>query len=290
VGPLDVVVVAGDDAGDPRLADSVAQALRRGAEVVVAAPDEGPLRAAAAGRATSVPPRIRVLDQHAMLRYLAVCIAVLAAVDRSASGARVPDLDRLADLLDAEAIRDHPDNEVFHNPAKSLAARMQNRRVVLAGDAPATSAVALHAAEVLLRETGTPAAAADLADAVATAEFGGYSAPADYDPFFHDEQIDGPAPQAPLRVFVLSTDQNRSAVERRFAILNDAELVAAESQEPPETMSDSPADAGPGPGRVIEELAVLAVRLEMAAAYLRLISGAGERSLVPGKQSEEESV
>jgi hypothetical protein len=231
-----------------------------------------------------------VLDHHAMLRYLAVCIAVLAVVDRSASGAEVPDLDRLADLLDAEAIRDHPDNEVFHNPAKSLAARMQNRRVVLAGDAPATSEVALHAAEVLLRETGTPAAAADLADAVATAEFGGYSAPADYDPFFHDEQIDGPAPQAPLRVFVLSTDQNRSAVERRFAILNDAELVAADSQEAPEAMSDSPADAGSGPGRVIEELAVLAVRLEMAAAYLRLISGAGERSLVPGTQSEEESV
>ncbi|MCX5044536.1 tobH protein [Aldersonia sp. NBC_00410] len=292
VGPLDVVVVAGDDAGDPRLVDSVAQALRRGAEVVVAAPDEGPLRAAGAGRAIVLPPRMQVLDHHAMLRYLAVCIAVLAAVDRTASGRAVPDLDRLADLLDAEAIRDHPTNEVFHNPAKSLAARMQNRRVVLAGDGPASSEVARHGAEVLLREAGTAASAANLPDAVATAEFGhakSHAGPG-YDPFFHDEQIDGPALQSPLRVFVLSTEANRRAVELRFAALSDAELVTAEPEEAPEAAGDAPGGAGPGPGRVIEQLAVLAVRLEMAAAYLRLISGAGEWSIVPGAENEEESV
>ncbi|NUS92745.1 MAG: tobH protein, partial [Nocardia sp.] len=43
-GPLDVVLVAGDDAGDPRLIDAVDRAVRRGAEVVVTAPDEGPLQ------------------------------------------------------------------------------------------------------------------------------------------------------------------------------------------------------------------------------------------------------
>ncbi|MBT2272316.1 tobH protein, partial [Rhodococcus enclensis] len=32
-GPLDVIVVAGDDAGDPRLVESVDSAVRRGAEV-----------------------------------------------------------------------------------------------------------------------------------------------------------------------------------------------------------------------------------------------------------------
>ncbi len=60
VGPLDVVVVAGDDAGDPRLVESVDSALRRGAEVVVVAPDEGPMRAAGAGRALLLPPRVAV--------------------------------------------------------------------------------------------------------------------------------------------------------------------------------------------------------------------------------------
>ena len=50
IGPLDVLVVAGDDPGDPTLVAAAATGVRRGARVVVAAPYEGPLRDAAAGR------------------------------------------------------------------------------------------------------------------------------------------------------------------------------------------------------------------------------------------------
>ncbi|WP_433525181.1 tobH protein [Nocardia pseudovaccinii] len=298
VGPLDVVLVAGDDAGDPRLIDAVDRAQRRGAEVVVAAPHEGPLRAAAAGRTSLLAPRIPVLDHNRLLRFLAACIAVLRIVDPTRSGAAVPDLTELADVLDAEALRDGPHNEVFHNPAKTLAARMQQRAVVLAGDSPAASELAEHGAEVLLQSAGRVATAVDLAEAVAAnprmVEAAGESAP-NFDPMFHDEELDGPAPVERIRVFVLSADLDQAAARRRLAVfggngsgLVDADLVSADI-EPLHTSLTDPAapmlarvdDSGaPLPGTIahaseLEQLAVLALRLEMAAAYLRLI---GSRS------------
>ncbi|MFJ1457705.1 tobH protein [Nocardia sp. N2S4-5] len=286
VGPLDAVLVAGDDAGDPRLIEAVDRALRRGAEVIVAAPDEGPMRAAAAGRAALLPPRVRVLDHNRLLRYLAVGAAVLRAVDPLRIGPLTPDLNQLADALDAEALRDGPQNEVFHNPAKALAARMVERRIVLAGDSPAATQVAAHAAEVLLPATGRIAAATDLADAVAAnarmVESAGTAAPG-FDPLFHDEQLDGPAPVERVRVFVVSSEVDQVAARRRLAVfgassgLVDADLVNADS-EPPSTEAGARREADPaerppgvGGGSQLERLAVLVLRLEMAAAYLRLL-------------------
>ncbi|MFI9509388.1 tobH protein [Nocardia sp. NPDC052566] len=289
VGPLDVVLVCGDDAGDPRLIDAVDRALRRGAEVVVAAPHEGPLRAAAAGRAALLQPRVQVLDHNRLLRFLAAGIAVLSAVDPARSGAAVPDLTELADVLDAEALRDGPHNEVFHNPAKTLAARMQQRGIVFAGDSPASAVLAEHGAEVLLAAAGRVASAVDLAEAVAAnprmVEAAGESAPG-FDPLFHDEQLDGPAPVERLRVFVLSVDPDQVAARRRLAVfggtgtgLVDADLISAEVDLLHSTLTDPtqprPEEPGTGRGSEVEQLAVLALRLEMAAAYLRLIGAHG---------------
>ncbi|CAM2936895.1 Bifunctional glucose-6-phosphate/mannose-6-phosphate isomerase C-terminal domain-containing protein [Prescottella defluvii] len=286
VGPLDILVVAGDDAGDPRLVESVDRALRRGAEVVVAAPDEGPLRAAGAGRATVLPPRIAVPDHHGLLRYLATFLAVLTAVEGDRIAAVCPDLGRLADVVDEEALRDHPRNEVFHNPAKSLAARMQGRRVVFSGDTRATGHLARHASETLLRMGAGVAAAGELADVVAgVRKFSAANpaAQAGYDPFFHDDQLDGPPPGAPLRVLVFASETNRPLVERRVAALPDVDIVVAASDTVPESATTGPRrDAPPGspeppaPSATrteLEQIAVLAGRLEMSAAYLRLIGG-----------------
>ncbi|GAB4588508.1 tobH protein [Nocardia sp. IFM 10818] len=286
VGPLDVVLVAGDDSGDPRLAESVDRALRRGAEVVVAAPDEGPMRAAAAGRATMLPPRVRVLDHNRLLRYLAVGMAVVSTVDPNRTGPLVPELNALADLLDAEALRDGPQSEAFHNPAKMLATRMQQRkRIVLAGDSPAASELAAHGAEVLLAAAGQIATAATLAETVAAharmVEAAGVAAP-DFDPLFHDEQLDGPAPVQQVRVFVLSTEADQVAARRRLALfggdagLVDADLVsvdaaAADSPTAPTALEAEGQAAPARRGGALEQLAVLALRLEMAAAYLRLL-------------------
>ena len=101
IGPLDVLVVAGDDPGDPALVTAAATAVRRGARVVVAAPYEGPLRDATAGRTAVLAPRLPAPDEFGLCRYLAAGLATLAAVDPGVS----VDLARLADELDAEALR-----------------------------------------------------------------------------------------------------------------------------------------------------------------------------------------
>ena len=78
VGPLDVVVVAGDDPGDPVLVTAAATAARRGARLVVAAPYEGPLRDATAARAAVLAPRVWVPDDFRLCGYLAAGLAVTA--------------------------------------------------------------------------------------------------------------------------------------------------------------------------------------------------------------------
>ncbi|MFC6013830.1 tobH protein [Nocardia lasii] len=304
VGPLDVVLVAGDDAGDPRLIEAVDRAIRRSAEVIVAAPNEGPLRAVAAGRAIVLEPRVPVLDHNRLLRFLAVGIAVLRGVDAQRSGPATPDLTALADMLDAEALRDGPLNEVFHNPAKTLAARMQGVGVVLAGDSPAAVELAGHGTEVLLQSAGRLASAADLADAVASmgrlTEAAGGAAPG-FDPLFHDEELDGPAPVDRVRVLALSVHPDQAAARRKLAVFDgagagliDADLVHADVDVLQSQLADPGAApsiertaaesaAGGGHGSELEQLAVLALRLDMAAAYLRLLGARGGAAPEPDR-------
>lgn len=262
VGSLDVVVVAGDDAGDPRLADAVDGALRRGAEVVVAAPDEGPLRGASAGRAMVLAPRIPSAPQHGLLRFCAVYLAVVATLG-SKPNAAIPNLPELADAVDAEALRDSPVNEVFHNPAKSLAAQMHGRRIVLVGDTEMAVELACAGAETLLH-SGRVVAAAELADALrasAVLATGVVDSPHS-DPIFHDPDIDGPVGDDPVRFFALASQASRHVTERRLSGLSDGVMVMTDPDEMGGVVSSE-----------FEQAAVLATRLDMAAAYLRLTGG-----------------
>jgi hypothetical protein len=274
VGPLDVLIVAGDDPGDPALVGAAATGVRRGARVVVVAPYEGPLRDSTAGRAAVLEPRLWVPDEFGLSRYLAAGLAALQTVDPRPS----IDLALLADELDAEALRNSAGRELFTNPAKTIAARISDRQVALAGDCAATLALARHGSSVLLRIAHRVAAATGLADAVlalrATSELG--DAPSTVDALFHDEEIDGPLPQR-LRVLALTLAGERTVVAARVAGL-DVDLVAAE--DVPDVPDASAGLAGPGglrpstgSQRAEQELAVLAVRLEMAAVYMRLVRG-----------------
>jgi len=271
IGALDVLILAGDDPGDPALVSAAATGVRRGARIAVVAPNEGPLRDATAGRSVSLAPRLWVRDDFSLARYLAAGLAVLQVVDQ---GLQV-DLAALADELDAEAFRNSAGRELFTNPAKSLAERMSGRDVVLAGDNAATLALARHAAAVVLRIAHQPVAAVGLGDALVALHTGmGAAAGADREAsIFHDEQIDGPSPRR-VRTFVLATDAERPVVLARVSGLDNVDVINAE--DVPEAMESTDAPeptVAPATGRPEQQLAMMAVRLEMTATYLRLVRG-----------------
>ncbi|MCV7197627.1 TobH protein [Mycobacterium angelicum] len=267
IGPLDVLIVAGDDPGDPALVNAAATGVRRGARVVVVAPYEGPLRDSTAGRVAVLAPRLWVPDEFGLCRYLAAGLATLQVVDPAL---RI-DLATLADELDAEVLRNSAARDVFTNPAKTLAARMSDCRVALAGDSAATLALARHGSSTLLRVGDQVVAATGLADAVVAVRTWASDGFRGADALFHDEEIDGPLPER-LRVLALTLARERTVVSARVAGLDNVFLVAAE--DVPETVDGpAPATAPGGAGHAEQQLAVLAVRLEMAAVYLRLVRG-----------------
>ncbi|MCV7299604.1 TobH protein [Mycobacterium barrassiae] len=270
IGALDVLIVAGDDPGDPALVSAAATGVRRGARVVVIAPYEGPLRDATAGRSVAMAPRVWVPDEFRFSRYLAAGLAALQAVD---PGLQV-DLATLADELDSEALRNSAGRELFTNPAKALAERMDGCDVVIAGDNAATLVLARHVAAIMLRVAHRVVSAVGLADALVALRNGMGDAPERERSIFHDEQIDGPLPPR-VRTFVLATDAERPVVVARIAGLDDVDVINAE--DVPETPDTAAGDLAPvavvRPGRLEEQLAMLALRLEMAAVYLKLVRG-----------------
>jgi hypothetical protein len=274
IGALDVLIVAGDDPADPALVSAAATGVRRGARVVVVAPYEGPLRDATAGRSVALEPRVWVPDEFGFCRYLAAGLATLAMVD---PGLRV-DLAALADDLDAEALRNSVGREMFTNPAKSLAERMSGCEVMIVGDNAATLVLARHVAAVMLRVAHRAVAAVGLTDAVVALRGGmGEASVADREQsIFYDEQIDGPIPRR-VRTLVLATDAERAAVAARVAGLDGVDVVNAEDVPDGLDLSDIErlpvVAAAPGPGRLEEQLAMLAVRMEMTAVYLKLVRG-----------------
>lgn len=257
IGPLDVLVIAGDDPGDPALVSAAATGVRRGARVVVVAPYEGPLRDATASRAAVLSPRLPAHDAFALSRYLAAGLATVAAVDDGMNF----DVGALADELDAEALRSSASRELFTNPAKALTERMVGRRVVLAADSAAPLALAHHGSAILLRVAGEAAAAACLGDALVGLQSATVADPVDA--LFHDEEIDGPLPER-FRVLALTLDGERPVVAARVAGRADVDIIGAE---------DVPDATSVGVGGTEQQLGVLAVRLEMAAVYLRLVRG-----------------
>ncbi len=250
VGPLDVVLVATDDPGDAELAESVARAVSRGAEVVLAAPEEGLLTPAAAGRALLLPPRVPVPEGMGLLRFVAAGLAVLAAV----GVCETPNLAVLADELDAEAEGSQAGRDLVANPAKSLALRCSGRRLLIAADSPSAGAVAAHLAAAFLAHADVVAAPVELADALVAVT----AAASSSDSLFHDPEIDGSLASEPLRVLLLATAAGLPQLQARSAGLPDVELIVG-AIETGELQRDR-----------IAELLLLTVRCVTAAVYLGL--------------------
>lgn len=281
IGPLDVVVIAGDDGGDMALADGAARALRRRAEVVVAAPVEGPLADALGGHGMNLSPRVDADTRFRFTGFVAALLAVCGALTQVRLTGATPALTDLADALDEEAGANHSSRESFHNRAKLLAGRLAERPVVWTGDTPAALVIARRSAEVLLAIAGNVSAATNLAD-VAHAWREVWSAAGDTATasIFYDPQIDGPPTDARPRVLLVTTAAREWYAARRIAGIADAEPVVGDdlteagrdggmaTAAPGAELSDDPAD--------LVSLLLLMIRVEMAAVYLRL-TGAGTR-------------
>ncbi len=118
------------------------------------------------------------------------------------------------------------------------------------------------------------AAATDLPDAVSGVRRFPSGTAAGYDPFFHDEELDGPAPAAAVRVVVLALEENRALVETSRAALPDADVVVADgSESAPDLAGSASRSPGPGVREPTSSNSQFRRRLEMSAAYLRLIGG-----------------
>lgn len=272
IGPLDVVVIAGSDAGDRMLSDALSRAARRRAEIVMLAPLEGPLRdAAGVGRPGAVPlidlsPRLPVDPRFSFTGLVAGLVAVLAGLTAVRCVPSLPSLAEIADLLDDEALAGHPNRESFHNRAKLLASRAAGQRVLWSGAGPASTAAAAQAAAAFGEIGGLPAGVADEAAAVGVLA----SAPVDptaalfYDPDFDD----APASAAP-RLFIVAPAARGWAAAARLSGY-DVEIVtergevdeAGHEVSPTEPRVDTPAD--------LAALLVIVARAQCAAAYLAL--------------------
>jgi hypothetical protein len=256
LGPLDVVVAHTDDPGDSALAESIDRARRYGAGVVLTAPEEGPVAAAAAGQSVLIPPRVQVPPGFGFTRALAGGIIAATTLELLRT-----DLDMVADELDREAERDHMQHETFVNPAKSLALRLAERTPLLWGLDDAATGVAWYAAQVLATHTDLVSDVATYPQAASRTALhrAATRASAGHDIFADPDDLD-PAQVSPLRVFLLAVSATAADPVRRLA--QDA-FPAADLLDPAgEITADETTCA-----------AVLALRFQLAALYLGLAAG-----------------
>jgi hypothetical protein len=271
IGPLDVLIAHTDEGTDVELADSVALAVRRGAEVVLSAPAEGPVASAGAGRMRLVEPRIPVPPGLDLPRALAVGLAVLRALGLLPAPLD-PAMDVLADQLDAEAERNQPGHEPFMNPAKSLALRLDGHTPLLWGTDAVAAAVAVHGADALAAHAGVVAYADDVARAAQAAGLRrALDVAARGRDIFHDPFADdlGEPAAAPPRLVLLATDDDepgQAALRRTGRAWPSTDLL-------------HPVEEVPRGARhaAVLRAALLASRLDVAAVYL----GLGTRTTEP---------
>lgn len=254
IGPLDVVFAHADDAGDSVLAESVATATRRGAAVVLSGSPEGPVAAAAGGRAKIVPPKVPVPAQLLFAHAYTAGLGLLTSL-----GLLRVDTELLAEELDREAERAHPNHELMMNPAKSLALRLADRTPLLWGLDPVSAAVGEHGAFALGCHAGVACDVAAYSQAVSRWALHRVAAGlgSEADLFADPEDNAG----GNLRVFLLSARYDAHAEASERAAVQS--LPGADLVTPGESVR---ADA-------VVRAALLALRFDLAAVYLGLAAG-----------------
>ncbi|MBZ5734207.1 hypothetical protein K8Z61_06830 [Nocardioides sp. TRM66260-LWL] len=153
-GSLDLVVVLAPDGGDPGTASAVAEAVRRGCQVVVACPTGSLVAEHATGRWTSLLPTTSA-DQ------LATAVLVLQLLSRIELGPET-DAEAVATAMDDVALACSPQRDIAVNPAKMLAISLADATPVLWGGSVLAARAARRVAEAVRRASGRTAVAGDV--------------------------------------------------------------------------------------------------------------------------------
>ncbi|WP_148570984.1 SIS domain-containing protein [Nocardioides caldifontis] len=152
-GSLDLVVVLSPEGSDRGSASAVAEAVRRGCQVVAACPAGSLVAEHAVGRhATVLPTSSR--DQ------LAVAVVVLQYLSRVDLGPAT-DADEVAKALDDVAVSCSPHRDLAVNPAKMLAIALADATPLFWGGSVLAARAARRIAESVRRASGRTSLAGD---------------------------------------------------------------------------------------------------------------------------------
>lgn len=246
VGSLDLVVVlAGEETADETCATTVAEAARRGSQLVVAAGERSLVAEHVTGSASTLIP----VD---MSDPLAVAVGMLDVLGRLGLAPAVSP-GAVADAMDQVAMLASPHRDLSSNAAKSLAMALADATPLVWGASALASRSARRVAEGLRRAGGRPALSGDAEHLLPVIE----ATPA-RDPF--DDPFDGDGGSGPRPVVVVLDDADPNGLARRRALTDAAdahdvrvEVVSAEDAAEP-----------------VARYASLVLQGAYAAEYLRL--------------------
>jgi len=154
VGSLDLVVVLAPVGSDPETASGVAEAVRRGCQIVVATPERSLVAQHAEGRDSVLLPTVTG-DQ---LATAVVVLELLAQLDL----APVNKPAVVADALDEVAVSCSPFRDIAVNPAKNLASAIADTNPMLWGGTVLAARAGRRVAESIRKATGRAVLAVDV--------------------------------------------------------------------------------------------------------------------------------
>ncbi|PWN04444.1 hypothetical protein DJ010_02055 [Nocardioides silvaticus] len=200
-GSLDLVVVLAPDGSDTGTASAVAEAARRGCQVVVACPAESSVAEHAAGRYTTILPT-STGDQ------LATAVVMLSFLHQIALGPSCGP-DSVAHALDEVAIACSPQRDISINPAKMLAICLADAAPLVWGGSVLAARAARRVAESIRRTSGRTALAGDAEHLLPVIEL------ARQRDVFADPYADGSGERRPVLIVLDDGAEDPALLEQR---------------------------------------------------------------------------
>ncbi|MEE4544233.1 SIS domain-containing protein [Streptomyces sp. V4-01] len=244
-GPLDLLLLITPQGAEQGLTDLVEQAYRRGCTACAVTPADAPLAAAVAqvrglalpfaggDNGTGVPSYGGAYGDNAASdtgAFWALLTPMLALADRLGVITAPADvLQGVADRLDEVATRCGPAVATYSNPAKTLAAELNDSLPLLWSQGPLAAAAARRFASVLGTRSGQPALSAELPAALTVhgpLQASAAALSADPEDFFRDRVEESPSLRLRIVLLQEAADQSGSAAPaaREQAYAHDTPL------------------------------------------------------------------